>query len=59
MKWKPTLLVNINLQKWYFVAFCCPKLTIIADFSLHVPKKKVYKINSVVLQNLFSYEYVA
>ena len=31
---KHTLLVNINLQKWYFVAFCNLKLMIITDFSL-------------------------
>ena len=47
MIWKPHIIGNINCQKWYFVAICNLKLTVIAYFSF-TKITKLYKIYSVV-----------
>ena len=41
MIWKTHIIGNINIQKWYFIAFYNLKLTVISYFSL---RKHLYKI---------------
>ena len=45
MVWKTHNIGNINRQKWYFVAFCNLKLTVI--FSLFLITQTMYNIYSV------------